>query len=326
MPFLFACNKSLLLTTDGFAISMQISVCNAVYLWYNGVMKVKVFAKLNLTLNVGAKCGQFHPVDSVATSIDLYDVVEVRKRPDNEVTVCGVVGVECTSNSAYRGAKAFMQAFGSCGVDINIVKGIPMGGGLGGSSADAVAVLYCMCKLFDVDVNSPKIKQICAKLGSDNSFMLFGGLGRMRGKGDNVEFHTLKRPIYFALTTFDVSMSSGAVYGHFDKANHNVDNALHGDLNDMMLLYLGIGQVDKALLAIRNDLQTAVMVMDDYAQPYFIFARSQGWFYSMTGSGSAYFVAFSSLDEAKRATDLLNANGFTTKLCQTVPHGVEEIE
>lgn len=307
-------------------VHLQIYVCNEMYLWYNGTMKVKVFAKLNLTLNVGAKCGQFHPVDSVATSIDLYDVVEVRKRPDNDVTVSGVANIMTESNSAYKAAKAFQQAFGSCGVDINIVKGIPMGGGLGGSSADAVAVLYCMCKLFGVDVNSPEIQQICAKLGSDNSFMLVGGLGRQRGKGDDVEFHSLKAPIYFALTTWDVSMSSGEVYAHFDKANPNVGELSNSSLNDLALLYLGIGQVDKALLAIHNDLQTVVMAMDDYAQPYFMFARSQGWFYSMTGSGSAYFVAFSSLDEAQRATDLLNANGFTTTLCQTVPYGVEEIE
>ena len=45
-------------------------------------MKVKVYAKLNLTLNVFPKVGNFHPLDSVVTSVNIFDVVEVTPRKD----------------------------------------------------------------------------------------------------------------------------------------------------------------------------------------------------------------------------------------------------
>ena len=104
-------------------------------LCYNEFVKVKVFAKLNLTLNVGEKRGEFHPIDSVSTSVDICDVVEVVPRTDSQVNVYGVDNVEQERNTAYKAAVAFRHAFASKtlpGVDIFIKKGILFGAGLGG--------------------------------------------------------------------------------------------------------------------------------------------------------------------------------------------------
>lgn len=270
-------------------------------------MQVKVYAKLNLTLSVGAKHGEFHPIDSVATSVDLCDVVEVAKRADNQVRVDGVEGVAQERNTAYRAAHAFVEAFSSPGVDVSVQKGIPFGGGLGGSSADAAAVLYCMCKLYGVDVDCEKVRSICARLGSDVTFMLHGGLGRLRGKGDDVEYLQLQRPLYFALTTFECEMSSREVYEAFDRtvAHGNEEKSEKGRFF--------------------NDLQQAARAISDYAEDYLDFTRQNGLDAVMTGSGSAYFVAFANRTDAQKAVDLLNSHGFATTLCQTVPHGIEVI-
>ena len=210
-------------------------------------MKVKVYAKLNLTLNVGERQGAFHPIDSVATSVDIYDVVEVIPRADSHVNVCGVEAVEQERNTAYKAAVAFRSAFAAKttpGVDIFIQKGIPFGGGLGGSSADAAAVVYCMCKLFGVDVHSREIHELCASLGSDINFMLFGGLGRLQGKGDDVTYYKLSKPLYFALTTFDFPLSSKEMYDAYDLLLSNscfkADLTLQSrkNVNDSLLMFL----------------------------------------------------------------------------------------
>ena len=291
-------------------------------------MQVKVYAKLNLTLNVGARKGEFHPVDSVATSVDVCDVVEVVARTDSQVHVSGVSQVEETHNTAYSAAHAFVEAFSTPGVDVFLQKGIPFGAGLGGSSADAAAVLQCMCKLFGVDADCEKVHELCAKLGSDVSFMLRGGLGRLLGKGDDVEYFSLKQPIYFALTTFTQEMNSREVYAAFDTvAAHCGNGASQRPFEDVrnaeLLTLLEHGNVKQALDYLCNDLQQAAAALSNYADAYLKFVNTQHWRAVMTGSGSAYYVAFATRAEAQKAVDLLNSNSFTTILCQTVPHGVE---
>ena len=45
----------------------------------------------------------------------------------------------------------------------------------------------------------------------------------------------------------------------------------------------------------------------------------------MTGSGSAYYVAYGNAKEAEQTADELTANGFETVVCASVPRGIEEI-
>lgn len=293
-------------------------------------MKVKVFAKLNLTLYVSAKQGKFHPLDSVATSVDICDVVEVTVRSDDKVAVNDLPRVAAAQNSAYRAAVAFQETFSTTGVEISVRKGIPFGGGLGGSSADAAAVVYCMCKLFGVDICSQRVHQLCAKLGSDVNFMLFGGLGRMQGKGDDVTFYKLAKSLCFALTTFDCSMSSGEVYSAFDKLSGNKRSfstpysRFAVATNDECVALLGKGDNEQAIRLFSNDLQQATITINDYADRYIKFIRDNGLVGNMTGSGSAYFVACATQDEADRVTCLLNAHGFTTTVCASIPSGIVE--
>ena len=284
-------------------------------------MKVKVYAKLNLTLQVGAKQGAFHSIDSVATSVDIYDTVEVVKRPNAHINVSGVPSVAREQNTAYKAAHALAMG----GVDITVHKGIPFGGGLGGSSADAAAVIYCMCKLFNADIYSPKIHQLCTELGSDISFMLFGGLGRLTGKGDEVSYYKLAAPLYFALTTFDASMSSGEIYSSFDKLGVTRDIS-HSTTSDTVLNLLQQGASGKAITLFGNDLQQATLAVSNYASDYLRFVRSHNLRCNMTGSGSAHYVACVTKSDAEKVCELLNANGFSTVVCKSVNCGIEEID
>ena len=85
-------------------------------------MKVKVNAKLNLTLGVVGNIGKFHAIDSVVTSVDVCDVVEISPRNDSAVTVGGMPWVPDERNTAYRMATALVQKFGVNGADIVVQK------------------------------------------------------------------------------------------------------------------------------------------------------------------------------------------------------------
>lgn len=287
-------------------------------LCYTVIMKVKVYAKLNLSLNVLGMKGEFHVIDSVVTSVDVFDVVEVRKRPDNAVNLAGCSNIPLETNTAYKTACAFMERFGSTGVDITITKNIPMGAGMGGSSADAAAVVYCMCKLFGADIRSPEIKQLCAEVGSDVNYMLHGGLARITGKGDDVEIIRNTEKLHFVVTTFDHANSTAQVYSAFDKlpAQTIVDN---GEL----ISAITTGKTDLPLI---NHLQPASASLSNYALAYLAFVKSMGHNTTITGSGSAYFILCKSNSDAEALYDKLNEQGFNSFTCQSVERGIEVAE
>lgn len=287
-------------------------------------MKVKVFAKLNLSLNVFPNEGNFHPIDSIALSVNLWDDVSVKAAKTKAVTLRGCKDIPLEKNSAYNAACAFVQRFDTNGCNILIKKHIPQGCGLGGSSADAAAVVACMCRLYDVDKNSLEVAQLCAELGSDVNFMLHGGMSRMRGKGDDLEFLANYPKLFFALTLFDSPLSTAQVYSQFDQLGKN------GVLcdNDLLSSLLQQEQTKQALPMFSNGLQQAAesllpqKTFSEVAR-YKKVCASCGFSCHQTGSGSAYFVAFATKEEADFATKLLKAEKFDTLALSYVAWGVE---
>ncbi len=279
-------------------------------------MKVKVFAKLNLALNVYPKQGEFHPIDSVCVSVDVFDVVQVKPRRDKKVTLKGFLPT--AENIAYKTAVAFAEKFDTNGVDMVIQKSIPVGAGMGGSSADCAAVIFCMCKLFGVDIQDQRVNQLCSLLGSDVTFMLTGGLGRMQGKGDCVTFGSCPTQ-YFVLTVFSTMMSAGQVYNAFD----SLPSQAFVDCQQMFQM-LTSGQDAQKIQ--NNHLQLACQSLSSYAQSYLYFAKDNGFVTNMTGSGSAYYVWCQSEQQATEIYQKLRSCGFSSKVCQSVPFGIQVIQ
>ena len=138
-------------------------------------MKVRVNGKINLTLDVVGSFGEgYHKLDTVMASIGIFDIVEVNLSDK----ICVFMDTrECDeSNTAFKVAKICHEQYSIPPLKIEITKGIPFCGGLGGSSADASAVLYCVQKMFGLAAK--EIARVAEKVGSDVSFILQGGLCR----------------------------------------------------------------------------------------------------------------------------------------------------
>lgn len=152
-------------------------------------VRVKAYAKINLTLDITGASGGYHTIDSVVASIDLYDLITAKKRRDKLVSVTmhgeGSESIPYDENNAAKAAEAFVSRFGTDGADITVWKNIPMGAGLGGSSADVAGVLNAMAKLYGAGGNG-QLKQIADGLGSDCGYMLTGGFARLTGRGEIV--------------------------------------------------------------------------------------------------------------------------------------------
>ncbi len=131
-------------------------------------------AKINLALRVfGKEPNGFHSIETVFLRLDLGDDVEIR-------TTSGARSLRCfemrdkrpEENLAYRAAELFSRETGwPKGFEIEIVKNVPIGGGLGGGSADAAAVLQILNTISRKPMATGRLLELAGRVGSDTPFL-----------------------------------------------------------------------------------------------------------------------------------------------------------
>lgn len=173
------------------------------------------FAKINLTLDIVGESQGFHLLDMLVCSIDISDSVKVTYRDDMmiECTMNGFIQDE--RNSAVIAAKLICDTFKTNGFNIEITKRIPMAGGLGGSTADGVAVVRAVQKMLDLPNNKIDNKWLL-NIGSDAPCMYGKGLKRVRGRGeiiDNIDYDIPYNVGYVS----KVAVDTKDAYRMFDK-------------------------------------------------------------------------------------------------------------
>lgn len=254
-------------------------------------VKVKVPAKINLTLDVlGIDDKGYHMLSSLVSSIDLYDTVILKKRKDKKITLKekGLKsGCEIEKNNAFKTAKLYAEKYSSCGIDITLKKRIPVGGGLGGSSADISGVLKGLNSLNEKDND---LMPLASALGSDVAFMLNGGLAVIEGKGDTVK--PIKKPLnlYMIILTEKESVSAKESYKQFDLDSKTYEGCTAKALNKLYS-----DDLDEFLSLIKNDLEPAskklLSKIDKNLKLLYDIGAKKA---VMTGSGSAVFGVFES--------------------------------
>lgn len=255
-------------------------------------VKIKAYAKVNLTLEIVGQSGGYHMLDSLVASVDIFDVVVLKKRKDNLSSVVmkglGSESIPPEQNNALKAAEAFSAKYGVGGADITVFKNIPMGAGLGGSSADASGVIAGMAKLYGVD-DTDGLDELANTLGSDVKYMLRGGFARMQGRGDIVENLPINATLHFLMLLPKSGVSSGACYREYDNnptrilqgATQNCISALYkNDIN-------GVGRY------LSNDLYPpSARLCKEVEKAYAEALNFSPLGAVMTGSGSAVLALF----------------------------------
>ena len=147
-------------------------------------MENKAYAKINLTLDVLAKRGDgFHELATIMRAVDVFDELSIAfGGEDASVIAEPPLPME---NAALRAARAYMEAGGTAGARITIKRGIPEEAGLGGSSADAAAVLRAMQAHYGA-LGEEELFAIALSIGSDVPFCLAGGSALCLGRGERM--------------------------------------------------------------------------------------------------------------------------------------------
>jgi len=179
-------------------------------------------AKLNLVLRVLAReASGFHGIETLFQALELADVVDVSVGDHERTLAChgpampaGGLGND-RDNLATRAAVAYTNAARwETGWHIAIEKQIPVGGGLGGGSADAAAVLRAFETLAPAPLGSTALMELAGTLGSDVPFLLSGApLAWAWNRGDRVLPLAPLPRMEVVLLTFAEGINTGAAYG-----------------------------------------------------------------------------------------------------------------
>ncbi len=142
------------------------------------IIEVPAYAKINWSLRItGKRPDGFHDLETLFQTISLHDTLTIRESHRLSLT-CDDPSIPVdASNLILRAARALGAAL----VAIELKKVIPAGGGLGGGSSDAAAVLIALSEHFGID---RPLADLALALGSDVPFFLAGGTAYATGRGE----------------------------------------------------------------------------------------------------------------------------------------------
>ncbi len=96
-------------------------------------------------------------------------------------------GVPPEQDLCVRAARLLQQETGcKLGVDIELEKRIPMGGGLGGGSSDAATTLLALNRLWKLNLSRERLMQLGLSLGADVPVFVFGENAFAEGVGEQL--------------------------------------------------------------------------------------------------------------------------------------------
>src|SRR6202163_4945770 len=151
---------------------------------------VRSFAKINLGLYIGAaRADGFHDLRTDYQTIALHDVIRVSVGRGSGIEIlCKDPRVPLdSSNTCYRMAERVMDELGAKGrVSIEIDKRLPVQGGLGAASSNAVATLVALELVLKKKLSGTARLRIAADVGSDVPLFLAGGTTLGVGRGEEV--------------------------------------------------------------------------------------------------------------------------------------------
>lgn len=286
------------------------------------VHHLRSYAKINLGLEVlGLREDGYHELRTLFQSVDLHDDIALRLTKTGRIAVgCDHPGVPADDrNLAFRAARDLLAwAKRGEGVEIEIAKRIPVGGGLGGGSSNAAAVLLALDRVLGLGLGPSGLRPLARRLGADVPYFLLGGTALGLARGDEV--YPLARQLRADVILVDSQrpVSTAAVFKRVDarltaRENSNsifyfVSSDLEGEAGFRFLA----NDLESAALEEAPDLQAAVSRIRG------VLGEAGARHMALSGSGSTYFGLFSESRRARMAAGALRAQGFRALRCRTL--------
>lgn len=249
------------------------------------MISLKAYAKVNIGLKILDKREDgFHNLETTLATINLCDLLTMDEVDSGISVEAKDLDLPPEQNLCYRAAEIFRNRYGiTRGVKIHLIKNVPIGGGLGGGSTDAAAVLKGMARLFDMYVKDKELMELAGEIGSDVPFLIKGGAAYARGRGDELKFFNLPR-MRLVLYYPGYPVSTKWAYEEYDKMRltpePDVDNISAGKKRKLRKGFLLENSFERVVFKRHPDLldvKTGLLA-------------TGAFFVSLSGSGSCLFT------------------------------------
>lgn len=171
-------------------------------------------AKLNLFLHItGQRVDGYHELQTVFQFLDFGDELRFSVRDDGQVRRLNTVpGVSESADLVVRAARLLQTETGCTqGVDIQLDKKLPMGGGLGGGSSDAATTLVALNQLWQLGLDEDRLAGLALRLGADVPVFVRGRAAWAEGVGEKLHALSLPEP-WFVVLVPQVHVSTEALF------------------------------------------------------------------------------------------------------------------
>lgn len=183
-------------------------------------ISVRSFAKINLGLAIGpVREDGFHDLCTIYQTLALHDMVKV------DVTRGAGIEIKCKdprvpqdeTNTCWRVADRVLRSLRQRGkVTITIDKQLPVQGGLGSGSSNAIATMFAMERALKYKLPSGERLRIASEVGSDLPLFLLGGTVLGLGHGEQVyPLHDIP-PIAIVIATPTNGISTAKAFADWD--------------------------------------------------------------------------------------------------------------
>jgi 4-diphosphocytidyl-2-C-methyl-D-erythritol kinase len=312
---------------------------------------VRSFAKINIGLAIGpARSDGFHSLETIYQTVAAHDIIRVEAARGSAIEIkCKNPLVPCDeTNTCYRVADRMLRHWKQrAKVVITIDKKLPVQGGLGAGSSNAIATMFALERELKEPLSAEDRLRIAAEVGSDLPLFLLGGCVLGLGRGEQVYPLAELPPVSCVLVTPKVAVSTLQAFADWDTFMESRDK--QGDLTPSngsvtlskfnrsafeWLSYLDVSGVpvevggdraenpllDLVRAGIENDFERVVFPQyPELRDVKRVLEREGSDYASLSGSGSTMFGLFRSRERALQAAERMSAEGLAATVTETLP-------
>ncbi len=243
-------------------------------------------AKLNLFLHItGRRPDGYHDLQTLFQILDWGDELQFVVNDNGYICrISHIEGIPEADDICIRAAHLLKtRARVTKGVQIEMLKRIPMGAGLGGGSSDAATVLCALNQLWSCGLTRQQLAELGLELGADVPVFVNGYSALAEGRGEKLQAVSLGKR-YYVLVFPGLNISTADVFHH-------------------PLLKRDSSPVDLSTISLRcgrNDCEAVALLM--YPELKIVMQDLSAWGQpQMSGTGSTFFLSFPDKNTAMRA-------------------------
>lgn len=191
-------------------------------------MKRKCYAKINLSLDsLYQRVDGYHEIDTIMARINLFDELIINKNDSGQFLYSSNndnIG-DLEDNLIYKVWQMLKDRTDNPGLDVKLIKNIPIAAGLAGGSTDAAEMIKGLNELWNLSLTSQEMMDIGARLGADIPFFFTDTPARARGIGEIITPFENNLDMKILLINDGTHISSAEVYKNLKDYGH-IDNDL----------------------------------------------------------------------------------------------------